>query len=155
VQAELITAAEQTPGPIEQQLLQQVAGIIRRCEDELLSSFEGPDAMAPSLTDRRGSTISNASTNSTRPDATSMPAPSNPHNHHSSEISGQWQHYQNHIQDTPAQPVAPAQVPPSQTPSTDWIDWDAIFPPGCDGQLQGQISNEPFVGFSDSMWTRT
>lgn len=150
-----MAVAEHTPGPIEQQLLQQVAGIIRRCEDELLNSFEGLDAMAPALTDRRSSIISTASTISTRPDATTMSAPSDLRDHAAVDASGLWQQTQTHLQSTPPQPGQITQIPTSQTPSSDWIDWDVIFPPGCDGQLPDHISTGLFMGFSEPMWTRT
>jgi hypothetical protein len=142
-----MTVAEHTPGPIEQQLLHQVAGIIRRCEDELLSSFEGLDATAPALTDRRGSTTSNASTISTRPDVTTTSDPSTSHDQTGADTSGQCQQFADHVRITPVQ----LPVPPWQTPSGYCIDWDSLFPLSCDGQLQGHDSNEPYVGFAESM----
>ncbi|KAL5113653.1 hypothetical protein ACEQ8H_008468 [Pleosporales sp. CAS-2024a] len=52
IQQELVTTADRLPHLVEYQLLQQVAGIIRRCEEDMLnSSFDGSHLTAPILLD--------------------------------------------------------------------------------------------------------
>lgn len=64
VQQELVISAEQLPHPVEQQLLRQVAGIIRRVENDLLQSTDAYALDLPLLSDRRQSTTSTSSSNS-------------------------------------------------------------------------------------------
>ncbi|KAF2031671.1 hypothetical protein EK21DRAFT_35713, partial [Setomelanomma holmii] len=141
VQQELVTTAGQLPGPVEQQLLQQVAQIIRRCEDELLSSFDTSTLPVPSLSDRRTSTTSTLSSTSTQPVThNEQPAPLNANTSRIMSLSV------TAVTDPP-DPTTPRRRQPEQqtsfravpwdhapapTPSSEWIDWDAIFPPGPD-----------------------
>lgn len=62
VQQELTSTAEQLSGPVQQQLLQQVASIIRRCEEDLLNSFDATNLAVPVLSYRRASDTSTLST---------------------------------------------------------------------------------------------
>jgi hypothetical protein len=48
----------------------------------------------------------------------------------------------------PFGPVTLGNQPVSRTPSSEWIDWDAIFPPG------ETVCNEAFTGFSVPMWSQ-
>lgn len=167
MQQELVSTAGQLLGPVEQQLLQQVAQIIRRCEDDLLNSFETSAQPVPLLSDRRTSTTSTVSTSSTQPqshpESTAPPAmeapqvaspsgpaftdPSNPtHN-------GSWYTAPGPRRREPEPAVHFRSVPwdhtSAPTPSSEWIDWDAIFPPGPD-----TVCIEPVPSLSVPLWTQ-
>ncbi|KAH7089661.1 hypothetical protein FB567DRAFT_618902 [Paraphoma chrysanthemicola] len=171
VQQELINTAGQLPGAVEQQLLHQVAHIIRRCEDDLLSSFDASTLSVPSLSDRRTSTSSTTSTMSTPPNPRPGRRPPSPlaatteepdtippsapiySNLPSATHDGSWHVAPGQRQREPEPAVNFRSVPwdhaPAPTPSSEWIDWDAIFPPGPD-----TVCNEALAGFSVPMWTQ-
>lgn len=155
-----MTSAQQVPAPIEQELLRQVAGIIRRVEDSLLDSFSGSMSTAPSLSGRRESTISVGSTETTVPPAHSVtpslpvstahgpsdliPAPS-PHvfdlgDHDSSmglphQTPEQEQFIHNQLQQS-----APELLP------SEWFDL-SVDP-------NDNVCNWPFIGFTTPAWTQ-
>jgi hypothetical protein len=163
VQHELVNTAGQLSGPVEQQLLRQVAQIIRRCEDDLLSSFDTSSMIVPSLVNRRASDTSTASTLSTQPTPSSTaPMPAQPRVSRlttsfpppvpNAMDSAAWQEQAGRTQRAPEQQgqigPGPWDQPSTQTPSSEWIDWDAIFPP------PNSACNEAFTGFSMPMWTQ-
>jgi hypothetical protein len=160
VQQELFSTANQHPGPVEQQLLRQVADIIRRCEDDLLSSFEPSNLFVPPLSDRRSS---DTSTISDRASLIQTPAPEPRRDSEmaiqssratESAASGMPVVRHEYQQSSPEPPVqfrsTPWDVAPAQTPSSEWIDWDAIFPSA--PAESGCNAAPPF--FSVPMWTR-
>ncbi|KAF2826317.1 hypothetical protein CC86DRAFT_27981 [Ophiobolus disseminans] len=164
IQQELTTTAGQLPGAVEQQLLRQVAQIIRRCEDDMLNSFDASTLLVPSLTDRRSSDTSTLSNISTQP-GTQVPTPAAERNMGSlpsqeippidtDTLIPTWHnHWQSSFR-PPEQPIhltsVPRDAPPTQTPTSDWIDWDAIFP----SAPPDSSCTEPFSAFSVPMWTR-
>jgi hypothetical protein len=151
----------QTPGPVEQQLLRQVADIIRRCEDELSISFVFSGTNVSQLMDRRISDTSTASTISTHTHATPMPASTTGLTSPSAVARIPFLLPQSPAQtrNMPEQPIqfrtVPWDMPPSQTPSSDWIDWCTIFPVPPHMQLPDSTCDEPNDGNYVPMWTGT
>ncbi|EUC29414.1 hypothetical protein COCCADRAFT_8373 [Bipolaris zeicola 26-R-13] len=74
VQEELHMEAEQMPSPVEQQLLQRVAQIIRRCEEDLLNQSHPPHT-ADFNTGRRASASSIGSSHQATPASAPSPPP--------------------------------------------------------------------------------
>lgn len=168
IRQELFTTAEQEPGPVEQRLLRQVAGIIQRCERELMSSPNSAsygtasfnntsNFLHPAMpTHRRASAPSILAD----PPQTNVPAHSlpqvPPHQQDmqtsfgaalpggalSPRTQGSFDAMQQPAASTVYQPDAPTIVYPDSFPfpSSDWIDWNMMFPPGSDmdGQMDGQ-----------------
>lgn len=164
VQEELYAEAERMPSPVEQQLLQRVAQIVRRCEHELLNQAR-PTYTADFNTDRRASASSSigSSYQATPASALSPTATTT-------------------TTQRPSTPVAPVQVSHNQThatmalqgtmqyipePTVDFsqvvwddqsynqfslgIDWDDVFSSA--PELQYRDSGEPTAAFSRPMWT--
>jgi hypothetical protein len=62
VQVELVQTASRIPSPAEQSLLAQVADIVRRCETDLLNSFDASTLPVPSLDGSRRSSATQETT---------------------------------------------------------------------------------------------
>ncbi|KAF1951968.1 hypothetical protein CC80DRAFT_518989 [Byssothecium circinans] len=165
VRQELFATAEREPGPVEQRLLRQVAGIIQRCEGELLASFYAEEGNnAHPLMPANPSPRPSGPTTQDHPVSASPRRPSfrtAPFAQGSTVPTVQTQHVE--------PPMSPRSVPVLQPPvqrqqeqpqqqqqqhpldedaemtggqqgqllgvgytdfSSDWIDWNAIFPPG-------------------------
>lgn len=151
------------PSPVEQQLLQRVAQIVRRCEHELVNHAR-PTYPTDFNTDRRPSASSIGSSHLATP-ASALSPPTTA------------------TTQRPCTPVAPVQVYNNQThtamalqgtmqyipePTADFsqvawddqlsynpfslgIDWDDVFSSA--PNLQYRSSDEPPVPFSRPMWT--
>jgi hypothetical protein len=148
IQVELVATATHIPDPVEQRLLQQVASIIRRCENELLTSLETDSSAVPELVDRRRSDASTSSAGSEGatpvPIHTSRGAQLAPPGHAGNVAA--WSGYGGGtIQPTVA--WQHEQQPMLQDLITGWIDLDAVFPPPEDA------CNEPLVDFSMPRWS--
>lgn len=169
VQAELFATADRVPGPVEQQLLQRVAHIIRNCEEDLLRS-DTSTADVPA-TYRRGSTTSTLSMFSTASSSghatpanaypVQYPLPLYPPQQLTQGAGPDTGHL---TVDQPLNVVCDPARQPSEsivdfTPII-WddstystfslsIDWDGIFPPESEAQNPG--SAEPFAGLTVSM----
>jgi hypothetical protein len=148
--------AGQVPTPVEQQLLQRVAHIVRRCERDLLNQAQPPSA--PSFnTDRRASASSMDSSYQATPLPSHTPIPSQllevPPN-----ATGQEQGYVSVVEQGSA-PYIPE--PAVEFGDVVWndppyvfgtgINWEAVFP--CEPQMQYLGSDEPARNFPVSMWT--
>ncbi|KAF2854943.1 hypothetical protein T440DRAFT_464263 [Plenodomus tracheiphilus IPT5] len=152
VQAELFATAEQVPGPMEQQLLQRVAQIVRDCEEDLLRTNTAVVNIPPP--DRRGSTTSTLSMLSTASSSG-----------HATPASVQPVRQPTPKCPPPQLPCAPAPVhsdPTFEFPPVIWddwingtfslgIDWDDTFPPGSGAQNSEDAGS--FAGFSAPMYT--
>lgn len=152
IRQELFAMADREPGPVEQRLLRQVAAIIRRCENDLLSSFNLPPGNAPSSqpTSRRTSAVTMNVDDGLRPQARQLlmhaPAPE-------------------HIASVPPPGLASEPTSPRTNAllagtaqggqgwndilpfPSDWIDWNAVFPPGLEGPDSAPTLSAP-------VWTR-
>ncbi|CAO2648652.1 Nn.00g079190.m01.CDS01 [Neocucurbitaria sp. VM-36] len=170
VQEELFITAGQMPGPVEQQLLQQVAHIIRRCEDDLLNPPEPTveNAIPP---DRRSSDTSAASTGSTGIDShrnlipTPRPAPFPAAGPSSSvplvpfnRLELETDRYQSPAADVrtrytpePIVEFTPVIWDEQTYRAFDSIEWELTFPPA--QQIQPTNTNGPWTAFSAPMWT--
>jgi len=146
IRCELFATAEQEAGPVEQSLLRQVADIIQRCESDLLASFHQVDTSQP-----------NQSTPAHQQATIDTLHPS-PHQNvpasHSQSVYAlpraptaptSEQHYINipitapHLLSEHHYSIHNGQMvwdDPSQTPLSEWIDWNAVFPPGPEGHAQ-------------------
>ena len=139
----MFATAEHETGPVEQNLLRQVADIIQRCESDLLSSFNPAPALNPpqfqqSVPTTRHPTPVSSSSISRRGSAqhtARAPAPpptsTSPNRNANMPIAPPSHFFH--------EPLLPSvQYPPldlhdiPQTPSSEWIDWNALFPPGPD-----------------------
>ncbi|KAL1601478.1 hypothetical protein SLS60_006393 [Paraconiothyrium brasiliense] len=159
VRQELFATAEREPGPVEQRLLRQVAGIIRRCESDLLESFCAPPGAHPSPPppSRRTSEIMNPI------DLIDNGATQRLPQHRSS--------FDHSLEPPTADPVPPtapvsprdvhdpgAPPPIGEWPNLDpfypspWIDWNIAFPPGPD--IQGAEREDAFMTLSAPVWTQ-
>lgn len=160
VQEELLVEAGNVPNPVEQELLQRVAGIIRRCEHELLNQAQ-PSSMDGLNAERRASGSSTSSSYQATPthvptslaQASSFSAPqtlSDNRHLHVPVINGPTQYS--------------AQLPESTTSfgHTAWnnqscpnfslgINWEEVFPFGA--EMQYRSSDEPGPLFSPPVWT--
>ena len=139
----MFATAEQETGPVEQNLLRQVADIIQRCESDILSSFNPAPAPNPpqfqqSVPTTRNATPVSAFNVSRRGSAqltAHAPAPpptsAPPHPNAIIPITAPSEFF-------PEPPPSSAQYPSfewhehPQTPSSEWIDWNAVFPLGPD-----------------------
>jgi hypothetical protein len=142
------------PSPVEQQLLQRVAHIIRRCEHELLNQAQPPTS--PSYNpDRRASASSIGSSHQATPSIThapsiaqrqSLPIPTMSFGHGNlSEV----------LEDV-SQPMVdfPSIVWDDQPYNSAFslgIDWEGIFPASSDTQYTS--NGDPVASFSAPMWT--
>ncbi|KAF1830104.1 hypothetical protein BDW02DRAFT_573353 [Decorospora gaudefroyi] len=149
VQQELLVEAGQVPGHVEQQILQRVAHIIRRCEHDLLNQARPPPT--PSFnSDRRSSASSLGSSYQPTP----MPTPILP------EVHGP-------IDSVPfgsILPLAYASEPAVDFAPVAWddqsynafslgIDWEGVFPPGPAPEAQYAGGGEAISVFAAPMWT--
>lgn len=79
VHEELLLTADRESGPVEQRLLQQVAQIVRRCEDELLNghrqSLSVPDLDRRPSVDSAASSLRSVSHTAAGPSSLPLPAP--------------------------------------------------------------------------------
>ncbi|KAF1938827.1 hypothetical protein EJ02DRAFT_270547 [Clathrospora elynae] len=158
VHEELLIEVGQVPGPIEQQLLQRVAQIIRRCEHELLSQGQ-PSPTLGFCSDRRASNSSIASVGSVAAGSLQVtPVLARVHAMAHSHVN------------LPQYPIPPTQETMQHIPDPTvdfsqvvWddqtysafslgIEWDGIFPPAPETQQPGN-SNEFFTAFSAMKWT--
>jgi hypothetical protein len=157
VQEELLIEAGRVPTPVEQELLQRVAQIVRRCEHELLNPSQ-PTSQASFNADRRAS----ASSINSSYQATPLPLPTPTVQRFSlavpPNVTGGEQVYV---------PIVRADTAPYiPEPTVDFndvvwndppymfgtgIDWEAVFPPAFEGQYPG--SDEPTASFPVAMWT--
>jgi polyhydroxyalkanoate synthesis regulator phasin len=158
IQEELFTTAAQAGGAVEQNLLRQVAGIIRRCEDELLNTLYPTQSSAqePSMTNySMEGTTTNSQPTSNSPSSQNPSArrPSGLQQGSSSAFLHIQQHQQQLNPDNPRQipdqsmagqqylPDVPNQGSGLPWDSSEWIDWNAVFPPG--PEIQGHDRGEP------------
>ena len=160
VQEELFNEAGNVPNPVEQELLQRVAGIIRRCEQELLNQAQ-PPGIHDLNSERRASGSSTSSSNQATPihiaasstQGPSFPAPlllpDNRHLHvpvinHSTQYMSQ-------------PPESTASLANTNLDNQSWpifslgINWEEEFPFG--GEMQYRSSDEPGPLFSPPVWT--
>lgn len=167
VQDELFATAERVPSPIEQQLLQRVAQIIRNCEQELLSAHATTENAA---SDRRVSTTSSASMMSMMSSSEQVtPA----HTPTFLPVEGSTIPQQTlpriYVETSRSLQIAApgtvhcglTQYLPEPTvdftpiiwddPTYEALDWDGIFPPGSEDQDAG--SNEVLGDFTPPMYT--
>ncbi|KAF2797275.1 hypothetical protein K505DRAFT_334452 [Melanomma pulvis-pyrius CBS 109.77] len=167
IRHELFATAEQETGPVEQNLLRQVADIIQRCESELLSSLHPvpvpthshPQPSLPPTTQQPPPPSpypSNPllSRPSTQPPPRARPAPAT--------TTGGYQNARIPI-------TAPSQFfpepPPAaqntsfmweehpQTPSSEWIDWNAVFPPAAPETQVQERGQGPLTTLATPVWT--
>lgn len=179
VRRELFATAEQEPGPVEQRLLRRVAGIIQRCENELMASANGA-SYSPAPFANTSTFLHPAMPTHRRASAPSILAPEEPSPSHTNQPPSrptlpihtfpQASDYQQAIPQSfetaaPGGTISPRttddfttmpqpdvnaalqQDPPAIVfqdmvpfPSSEWIDWNFLFPPGSgvDGQADGQ-----------------
>ncbi|KAF9731935.1 hypothetical protein PMIN06_000279 [Paraphaeosphaeria minitans] len=157
IRQELFATAEREPGPVEQRLLRQIAGIIRRCENDILESFYAPpgtqqSSLPPS---RRASAIADLMDNNP-PRLTPQSQPGfnagvgQPNAHPAPQTE-------------PVSPRGNVHDPGAPAPaagwndlgifsSSDWIDWNIPFPAGPD--MQGTEREDAFMALSAPVWTR-
>jgi hypothetical protein len=162
VHQELVTTATHLPSPAEQRLLQQVASIVRRCEKELLNTFDAESIAVPALMDRRASdtsTLSNVSAQETTTpgDTTPVPAYSG---HLGLGSQGQegvsvgggdetWREQSGYAERTVHPTFAWDPQLLTQDSIVGWMDLGSVFPPPPDDTCA-----ESFVDFNTAMWTR-
>ena len=157
VQEELLIEAGQVPTPVEQQLLQHVAQIVRRCEHDLLNQAQPPST--PSFNpDRRASASSINSSYQATPLPAATPAFQRPSLAVPSTMTGR-EHGYDSIVDPDAVPYIPE--PTMEFGDVVWndppyvfgtgINWEAVFPPAPETQYLG--SDEAATNFSVPMWT--
>ncbi|KAH8716818.1 hypothetical protein GQ44DRAFT_713082 [Phaeosphaeriaceae sp. PMI808] len=159
IQEELMQTATYVPAPIEQHLLRQVAHIIRRCESDLLTSFDASNVPALSLYDRRPSSTSTMSTNSTQPvsqigtpnlvPGAELRVVGAPH-----AVQGQVGDGGSGLMSDPVHDVSGETERPVQFRPVSWdtelIDWDATFPP----VAERAACSEGLGGLAVPMWSR-
>ncbi|KAF2268933.1 hypothetical protein CC78DRAFT_575476 [Lojkania enalia] len=164
IQHELFTTAEQASGPVEQNMLRQVAGIIQRCENELLDEFyqttlrmqqqasistpnPAPNFPPPS---RLSSTRHSSQTN-IAPLSSKTPLNASGRPEHSIPLPGHSPvTMPSYFSDPPAQPLEEFGWEELQAPSSDWIDWNAVFPPTPGMQIE---RSEPAPLLSTPVWS--
>ncbi len=148
VQEELLSTAGQTSGPVEQQLLRQVADIIRRCETELLQPAAQEPAFLPSSSVDAFASSERRTSYSSTTSAESSLISSSYHHHHLNPTSHSFSPLRqdsctsNNLQ-VPQQhqygPPAAVNEPAINFGPVDWepsysgafgegLDWDVIFP---------------------------
>lgn len=159
IRRELFASAEQEASPVEQRLLRRVAGIIQRCETNLLNEiYNTPGVARPEAitslplsalpvptsgpSGRRRSAQAALETTATSnsmvntmpsgpPHATGLPF----------GLPSQFNHYLNELPDLPSTFNGVAWEDPLPLPSSSLIDWDAVFP-GLGGQGLDAASTE-------------
>jgi hypothetical protein len=136
IRQELFATAEREPGPVEQRLLRQVAGIIQRCENELLTPFfQDQGHLHPSMpTSRRTSAVA-VPMEPTRPsfDTSSFAPASNDRLQ-----LNQTEPPMSPGSMLPSEPNIPPPAEQNDYPptmmlpdySSEWVDWNVVFPPG-------------------------
>jgi hypothetical protein len=175
IQEELFATAEQAGGAVEQNLLRQVAGIIRGCENELLNTLypaQSAPPEAPMQTylenaprDDRSTDISPGRGASGRGPAHASGSLHGASSTNSSSFIGNMNRPQP-ASSTMAQsseqpmaqgqqyiPDAPGQGSAMPWDSSEWIDWNAVFPPG--PEVQGPDRGESFQALNTvtPVWT--
>ncbi|KAF2118642.1 hypothetical protein BDV96DRAFT_360518 [Lophiotrema nucula] len=155
IRRELFATAEQEAGPVEQGLLRQVAEIIRRCETELLDAFYGTSAQHVAA---NASLSQPPETPTTAPIPLSRPAPPASHHQQPAPVSRDSLrpdaalHMPRGLPDAAQYPNdAPMDFPAGWDDSFQWIDWNAVFPPG--PELQAAERNEPAPLLSTPVWS--
>jgi hypothetical protein len=151
VRQELFATAEREPGPVEQRLLRQVAGIIRRCESDLLESFyapAGPQVLSAPAS-RRASAI----------DISMDDGPSQVRSQVQTSFDASMEQPQpepvrprGNAHDTGAAAAVAGWGDLGIFSSSDWIDWNIAFPPGLD--VQGTEREDAFMALSAPVWSR-
>ncbi|KAI4645462.1 uncharacterized protein J4E78_009372 [Alternaria triticimaculans] len=157
VQEELLMESGQVPTPIEQQLLQRVAQIVRRCEHDLLNQAQPPSS-PPSNPDRRASASSINSSYQATPLPAATPAFQRPSLAVPTNVTGRERRYDSLVE-ADAAPYIPE--PTMEFGDVVWndppyvfgtgINWEAVFPPAPETQYLG--SDEVATNFSVPMWT--
>ncbi|KAH7411616.1 hypothetical protein DE146DRAFT_627672 [Phaeosphaeria sp. MPI-PUGE-AT-0046c] len=148
IQTELVNTAQRLPGPVEQQLLHQVAGIIRRCENDLLTSLDSSSnlsipAWSASGNVRRESDVSSTPSNGTpMPGYNSRPAVADPLPVDDPTI---WLSPEGQI---PAFRPVPWGLGGGQDAISSWPNWENIFP--APGETCGEGLGE--YGVAMPMW---
>ncbi|KAF2464638.1 uncharacterized protein BDR25DRAFT_95944 [Lindgomyces ingoldianus] len=176
IRNELFVTAERETGPVQQDLLRQVAGIIQRCEGDLLRSFhadigiaqpavygnEQPPAAIPDSSshpiapiDRSSAQAPSQRIPAPKPPSTSIPS-STPteQERRSPSLQMSIQHQptsvpddnMTHFTQSPTQFFMQPWEDFPFTPSSEWIDWNAVFPPA--PELAATEPWEPFPKFS-------
>lgn len=150
IEQELFATAEQTTGAVEQNLLRQVAGIIRRCEHDLLNSFNpASGSLQPSLGNGpppppvtpnvyQGSAQGPAQP----PHVVVLPTPLySPvgRGHIAEDITGE----------ADLQYTMPPAQPPVWYPTTDLVDLEALF-----SDMQGAGPADMVPMFTTPVWSR-
>ncbi|KAF2660897.1 hypothetical protein K491DRAFT_711474 [Lophiostoma macrostomum CBS 122681] len=153
IQQELFTTAERETGDVEQDLLRRVASIIRRCEDELLNSFQLASSPLVPLPTPGFSTITQPSSNIPRnhlapprnSQSSSMPrnqTTSAPSALSHSIVPQLRERARPRVEYAMAEDLsqstfdAQSQTPlPWQESPSEWIDWNSVFAPGPGTQI--------------------
>ena len=159
MQEELYAEAEQMSNSVEQQLLQRVAQIVRRCEHELVNQARPADFN----TDRRPSASSIGSSYLATP-ASALSPPTTATTQRPSTPVAPVQVYNNQSHTAVALQGTMQYIPEptadfsqvvwddqSYNPFSLGIDWDDVFSSAPD--LQYRSSDEPTVVYSRAMWT--
>ncbi|CAE7195270.1 hypothetical protein CFE70_007554 [Pyrenophora teres f. teres 0-1] len=158
VQEELLVEAGNVPNPVEQELLQRVAGIIRRCEHELLNQAQAPSIQSIH-TERRAS---GGSTSSSHQATSALVPRSSAQGSSFSAPQPLSDHLNVPIIDHPTENMS---QPPESTNgfghaawnSQLWADfstginWEEVFPLG--SGIQYRSSDETGPLFSPPVWT--
>jgi hypothetical protein len=176
IRQELFATAECEPGPVEQRLLRQVAGIIQRCESDLLISsnptsfsttpqFLHPTmpthrrASAPSiLADENPPSQSVFQTPGFEADPTYTPAIASSFDPSTRPTSPRTMDPFHTVPQVSADVPFVQNEPPSITytdpytfSSNDWIDWNLVFPPGPEVQTAERTDAHPRL--TTPVWT--
>jgi hypothetical protein len=132
VHQELLLEAGQMPSPVEQELMQRVAQIVRRCESDLLNQAQPPTFMPGRRSSANSINSSYRATPIPEPAASSLVGPL--------DAGGRGQGYG--LPDVP--PLIPEPVVdwghweyPSYNPFGLGIDWEAAFPSASGMQFTG------------------
>lgn len=147
---------------MEQNLLRQVAGIIRRCEDELLNTLypaQGalPESAMQAYLDSTPRDAAAANISGGLHAASSAPSSSsftrNMQRPQAGSSTLTQSSEQQMVQGQQYTPDAPGQGTGLPWDSSEWIDWNAVFPPGPD--VQGPDRGEQFQALNTvtSVWT--
>ncbi|RMZ67253.1 Nicotinate-nucleotide diphosphorylase [Pyrenophora seminiperda CCB06] len=161
VQEELLIEAGNVPNPVEQGLLQRVAGIIRRCEDELLNQAQSLSIHSLN-TERRASGSSTSSSYQATPPA-HVPTSSG----HELSFSAPQMYSENRHGYVPVINDMTQYLPKHAEPVTSFghagwdaqscsgfslgINWEEVFPFG--DEMLYRNSKKPGPLFSASVWT--
>jgi hypothetical protein len=144
---------------VEQRLLRQVAGIIQRCESDLLESFyaaAGTQASSPPPSRRASAVDISMDNGPTRAQARSQAQ--------ASFNAGMEQVAANLVPQTePVSPRGSVHGPGTAAPvggwgdlgffsSSEWIDWNIAFAPGPD--MQSTEREDAFMALNAPVWTR-